>query len=61
MVVGNCEGAASVISSLGSGLGVPTSCLAMEFSGEVGMGCCSVGAAFIHPSELILQPERVAV
>lgn len=32
----------------------------MEF-GEVGMGCCSVGAAFVHPFELILQPERVVV
>ena len=61
MVVCNCEGAKSATSSLGSGLGVPTSCLAMEFSGEVGTGWCSVGAAFIHPFELILQPERVVV
>lgn len=25
------------------------------------MGCFSVGGAFIHPFELILQPERVVV
>lgn len=48
MVVGNCEGAASVTSYLGSGLGVPTLCLTVELSGEVGTRC-SVGAAF-HPS-----------
>lgn len=51
---GKGEGAATPSSSLGSGLGFPTSCLAKDLPREVETDS-------IHPTGLILQPGRVGV